>query len=116
MKTSESFFAGSVQASLPLWLWALHFAFCYVAVAVGCHAGWHLAVLAGFSLLQWLLVAASVLACLAGAELLRRARAHAAQQRDGLLGRVRLLAALLGLVGIVWTAVPTLLLPVCHLT
>jgi len=115
MKTSGSFFAGSAQASLPLWLWALHFAFCYVIVAVGCHAGWHLVAVAGFSSLRWALVAASVLACVAAAELLRRARSQAAREPPALLGRVRLLAAVLGLVGIVWTAVPILLLPACRL-
>jgi len=52
MSPGAPFFAAAVRTSLPLWLWAGHFAFCYVAVAVGCHAGWHEAAWHGASALR----------------------------------------------------------------
>ena len=108
MKRSP-FFAGSMRAAAPLWTWALHFAFCYVAVAVGCDAGGDLAAL------RWTLVAGSVVAIAAAALLTLSAWRNARQAAHrGLAVRVGLLAAALSLLGVAWTALPVLLLPACR--
>lgn len=105
-----SFFGGSLHVSGPLWVWAVHFAFCYVAVAFGCEAGWD-----GTFLLRGVLAAGSLVALVAASALLlaacRRARASAA-----FAARVGLPVAALSLLGIAWTSAPVLVLPACHLT
>ena len=104
-----SFFGGSLRASAPLWVWAAHFAFCYVAVAIGCDAGWDV------STLRLTLAAGSGVAIAAAAlstvSVWRNARRAA---HRGLAARVGLLAATLALPGIAWTALPVLLLPACR--
>lgn len=114
MKSAPPFFAGAIRASLPLWVWALHFSFSYVSVAVGCRAGWQLGTLAGLAPLRWLLVLGSIVALPAAALLLISAMRSVAAE-DGLTACVRLLAAVMALLGIVWASVPVLLLPLCRL-
>jgi len=116
MKRAAPFFPAAVRASLPLWLWALHFAFCYVAVAVGCRAGWQHGGATGLSPLQWLLAAASAAALGIAVVLLIHAWRHRAAHPDELLARVRSIAAGLALIGIAWAAIPLLLLPTCRIT
>jgi hypothetical protein len=106
------FFAGVRAASAPLLLWALHFAFCYVVVAVGCTAVGRGADAAPGDL-RLALVAATVLALALGMWLLLRAcRASLAGAGD-LLPRVRLACAALAFVAMLWTGLPLTLLPVC---
>lgn len=117
MKRSASFFGGSWRASAPLWVWAAHFAFCYVAVAIGCDAGWQQLRWAGVSALQWAMASASVVAiAVATLSLLAACRAARDSAGNGMAVRVGLLVATLSLLGIAWTTVPVLLLPACHLT
>jgi hypothetical protein len=112
-----SFFGGALRASAPLWVWAAHFGGCYVAVAIGCDAGWHGARWAGLSALQWGLVSASVIAlAVAACLLLAACRAARRTDHEGLALRVGVLGAALSLVGIAWTTTPVLWLPTCHLT
>lgn len=111
------FFGESMRTSAPLWLWAAHFAFCYVVVAIGCDAGWHRIEWAGRSTLQWTLATASVAAIAAGAALLLAGWRHARDDAHrGLAARVRVLVAALSLTGIAWTAAPAVLLPACRFT
>lgn len=94
-------------ASLPLWLWALHFAASYVGVAVGCRVGWHQgAGLAGMSPLRAGLALVSALAIAAAALLLAAARRQPADNRHGLLTQARRIAAILALLAIVWPRCP----------
>jgi hypothetical protein len=112
MKAAPTFFSGTVRASLPLWLWALHFAFCYAGLALGCHAGWD----RGEAPLRGLLLTGSALAVAAASLLLWRAWLQLRSDRAaGLLSQVRLAAAVMAWIGIVWTSVPLLLLPLCQL-
>jgi hypothetical protein len=115
MSRAAPFFAGSLRASLPLWVWAAHFAACYVGVAIGCHAGWHEGTVAGLSPLQWGLGAATALALAVAAALAWRACRPGAPAA-GLQPTVRRLLAWLALLGIAWAAVPVLVLPSCHVT
>ena len=126
-------FAGAAWAvGGPLSLWAAHFALCYVGVAMGCvgiarGAGWNL------TELRWLLMVGSVLALGVGFWWVVKGCAgwRAAERREGraltpalsrererqrevaALPAVRATAALLAWVGMLWTAVPLVLLPPC---
>jgi hypothetical protein len=117
MKRTGAFVFDTLRASLPLWLWAVHFALCYAGVAVGCRLGWNETVFAGASLLRWTLALASLLALALAAWLLwraaprRPAQRHTTASGNGLAARVRRLSACLALVGIAWTTLPVLALP-----
>jgi hypothetical protein len=119
-----SFAAVAWAVGGPLLLWAGHFAFCYVAVAVGCAgmargAAWSLAEVRG------VLLAGSFLALVAGSWWLARAcagwrraalregRALTPAREKAALPAGRAIAALLAWVGMLGTAVPLLLLPPC---
>jgi hypothetical protein len=102
--TRSPFFRGMLSGSLPLWIWAGQFASSYVWVVVACHAGWE-------ALVPGPLIVGSALAAIAIAWLLVRAR-----MRAGLLGTVRLIGALVALIGVVWGVVPVFLLPACRIS
>jgi len=114
MSPGAPFFAAAVRTSLPLWLWAGHFAFCYVAVAVGCHAGWHEAAWHGASALRWALAGASALALAAAVALLGLACRSRPGPARPLQDVARRLVAVMALVGIAWTTWPALWLPACQ--
>jgi hypothetical protein len=115
LRSRYPFFAGVRSGTAPLLLWALHFAYCYAGVAIGCVAGWQRGAVAGWSPLHWLLGLGSAAALAAAAVLLASAWRDAAVRDGGLLVRVRVVAAALALVGIGWTSAPVLVLPLCHL-
>lgn len=116
MKVPSSFFGATARAMLPLVLWALHFAFSYVAVALGCTAGWHRAAAGGLSLLQWVLAAGSTAAIAAIAALIHHDCRLAAYTRHSLISQVRAITGLIALLGIVWASAPPFLLSACHFT
>lgn len=108
------FFAGLWSGAAPFFLWAAHFAFCYLAVAIGCtalHVPGGLAPSSGG--LRTLLLAATAAALVAGAVLLVRACRALRRRHDDLLPTARAVGAALALVGMVWTAWPVAVLPVC---
>jgi hypothetical protein len=111
------FFAGVFAVTAPLMLWSFHFAFCYVAVAIGCtdiaHDGGPDSITQ--TQLRLLLIGGTALALGLGAWLVVRACRSAAGGFGDLLPKVRLACAALALVAMVWTALPLALLPVCSL-
>jgi hypothetical protein len=108
-----TFFAGVLAGAAPMLVWSAHFAFCYVATAVGCTAIARGGALTASSL-QPMLVAGTAGALAAAAVLLVRAcRAGVREPAASLLGKVRLSAAVLALVGIAWTGLPLAFLPPC---
>ena len=99
------FLRGVLHGSLPLWLWAGQFAFCYGWVAAACHAG------VSAPWVRGPLVAASALALAAVSwQLVRACRSRNA----GLLAVVSAVGALLAAIGIVWSLVPMLVLTTCR--
>ncbi len=113
-RPGAGFFAGVRAGAAPLLLWAAHFAFCYLAVAVGCAAGSKGGALMAGPPLRLLLAAGTALATAAGAWLLLRAwRLDRREPGAGLLRTVQLLAAVLALVAMLWIGMPLALLPVC---
>ena len=107
-----TFFAGVRAGAAPMLLWSAHFAFCYVAVAVGCSALAHGGG-AWASSLRLALVAGTAMALAAGAWLFVRACRSDSREPGTLLAKVRLAGAVLALVGIAWTALPLAFLPLC---
>ncbi|NML16580.1 hypothetical protein [Azohydromonas caseinilytica] len=109
---APGFFAGLRTGLAPLALWAAHFAFCYVATAVGCTA-----LLQGGGItpqtLRAVLALGTTVALAGGAGLLWRACRPAARRGGDLLPVLRRTGALLALVGMAWTGLPLALLPVC---
>lgn len=115
MTARAPFFRASMRASLPLVWWALHFAFCYAGLAIGCKAGWNRGESLLGSPLQTALLAGCAVAVAGATALLLHAWRRSRAGDGGLLARVHLAAAVMALVGIVWTSVPLLLLPLCRL-
>lgn len=110
LERAASFFGGVWAGMAPLLVWAAHFAFCYVAVAVMC-AG---AVEAGIGeprALRWLLAAATVLALAALAAMLWHARRP--DSRAPYLQLMRRVGSTLALIGVAWMGVPMAMLPTC---
>jgi len=108
------FFAGVRAGTAALALWALHFAFCYAAVAVGCTA-----ILDGGAAitplqLRLLLAAGTAVAVAAGLRLLYVACRRLGPAQGDLLPKVRLVGAALAVVGMLWTSLPLALLPLCR--
>ena len=113
-RRASPFFAGMWSGAAPLLLWAAHFAFCYLAVAVGCVDLLGSSPSITAAQLRLLLAAGTVLALAAGLWLLRRAWQAVQRQPGGLSPRVRLVGAGLALVAMLWAGLPLALLPVCH--
>lgn len=108
----ERFFGQAWHATLPLLVWAAHFAVCYTVVAAQCSP----ALAQGKPSVAWLWMA-SALAL--GLCLMMLWRARGCLTRKELTGSASLVqlahagGALLALAGIAWTSVPLLLLDGC---
>ena len=101
-------------AAAPLFVWAAHFAFCYVAAAAGCpDGGTGLPARPDGGLQAALVGATLVAAAVLGWMLWRGCRARGGADDDSLVRFARPTAALLSLAGIAWASVPLLLLPAC---
>lgn len=111
----DRFLAGARQGVLPLLIWAAHFFLAYAFVAIGCRAGLDDVRVAGMPAIMLVLLGVSVLALgwLVGLVV----AAVGGRRRDGArhptLVPVRLAAAVLALVGVLWTTVPMTWLPPC---
>ncbi|QGZ37893.1 hypothetical protein IP92_03090 [Pseudoduganella flava] len=96
----DGFFRKLWLGTAPLILWAAHFFFCYLYVAAGCGAATWAVLLSvtavALALAGWLVASA----CRAGVP-------------DTLLEITRLGAAVLGITGIAWSALPLLALGAC---
>ena len=100
----ESFFRRLWTSSAPLVIWAVHFFAAYAVVAAGC----------GTSLQPFLrtgLLAAGAVAVAAIAWLLWHQRSARTLHRLG--GAARVGSGVLAGIGIAWTTLPLLLVPVC---
>ncbi len=116
MRTDEPLFRKMLAAMAPLLLWAGHFVFLYVFVAVACIAGVAGLKVAGFPVATVVLLLESVAAMIAAAILLLRS-ARLLRSRDnqaGLLDVVRAASALLALAAIAWVSMPVLVLRTCN--
>lgn len=116
MQTDEPLFKKMLAATAPLLLWAGHFVFLYVFVAVACIAGVVELKVAGFPVATALLllesaaaIVAAVMLLLRSARLLRRSGSQA-----GMVEVVRAGSALLATFAIAWASLPLLVLRTCN--
>ena len=105
----DRFFARATRASLPLLIWAAHFAFCYIVAAAQCTPGaWRPA---GPNV--WLLGGVTVLALIgcawSGAAAGKRLRAGSTEFMD----YVAAASAVLAFVAVAWIGIPVLLVRGC---
>ncbi len=106
----DHFFRRFVRGTLPLVVWAAHFAFCYLLAAAQCTP----AAMRAAGPDRMLLGVATALALAVCAYLAWRERAILQDaQGAGLLHWAAALGALLALVGIAWTGLPLLLVGGC---
>jgi hypothetical protein len=113
MAAREYFFRRTFYATAPLLLWAVHFFGAYVFTAMSCaselaDAMWH-----GRSVIAWVLVVWTALAIVLAICLLWRALIDYRKSRAALMNGARIGCALLGAIGIAWTAMPLFILSVC---
>ncbi|MBL0726567.1 hypothetical protein [Piscinibacter sp. HJYY11] len=97
------FFTGVWAGMAPLVVWAAHFAFGYVAIAVAC-----VGAPPDPQGLRAVLLGATALAFLVLAAMLWRA-----SSLNGHAQLMRRVGALLSLIGVAWSGVPVVLLPAC---
>lgn len=110
MKTRDRFWPLTLTGTLPLLIWAAHFALAYIVAAVACTRDF-----AGGSETRWLLIGASAVAIAWLVWLTARAvrKFQRAWEGDTTFAAVHFGVAALALIGVLWTTVPIALLPVC---
>ena len=116
MQTDEPLFKKTLAATAPLLLWAAHFVFLYVFVAVACIAGVAERRLAGYPLGTAMLLLESAAAVIAACFLLLRSARLLRRRGDtsGLVAVVRAACALLAVFAIAWCSLPVILLTTCN--
>ncbi len=109
----DHFFRDAIKASASLLLWALHFFTLYIFVALACESVLVQSRLFGRPLIESVSLLLSLIVSLLALALLWRAVVLCRMEPQKLLPLARLGCALLGLIGIVWTSVPLLILSAC---
>lgn len=99
----ERFFRKLMRGTLPMLVWAAHFAACYVLVAADCRPG---AASPGPDRLPLVLITVVALAICAALAWRARATLSGGGEKTALLDWAAALSALLAFAGIVWTSVP----------
>ena len=114
MQSHDYFFRDAADASAPLLLWALHFFAVYIFVALACVSTLIDAQLFGYPLIKNVSLLLSLLAILLVAGLMWRAIFLYRKTSQQLLSLARLGCAVLGVIGIIWSTVPMLILESCQ--
>ncbi len=109
----DRFFRDAVDASASLLLWALHFFTVYIFVALACGSTLTQSRLFGRPLIKSVALLMSLIAALLALSLLWRAIALCRLAPRQLLSVARVGCTLLGILGIVWTSVPLVILSAC---
>lgn len=106
----ERFFKKLMRGTLPMLVWAAHFAACYVLVAADCRPA---AAASGPNRLPLVLITVAALAICAVLAWRARTTLGSGGEKTALLDWAAALSALLAFVGIVWTSVPLWFVKVC---
>lgn len=113
MRTDDRIFHRTFDATAPLILWALHFFAAYIFAVASCDTTLADALWLDRPLIWMVLLAWTIVVLPVAAFLLWRAVVLYLMAPRQLLSGARLGCAVLGAIGIVWTAVPMLILSVC---
>lgn len=118
-KLADGFTASALYGVLPLAIWAAHFFLSYASVEVACALHLQRLTLAGVSAPAiWLwVISAAAIAMLLVLTVVAVRRGRADVESGNTLATVRLGAAILALVGVLWSAVPIAFVDepaVCH--
>lgn len=114
LRHDERFLQRSCDAAAPLLLWLIWFFACYAFVALACdsilvHEQW-----LGMPAIRLVLYMANALALLVMLALLLRAVAlYRSARRRTLLPTARVGIAALGMLGVLWTSMPAMLMAAC---
>ena len=116
MQADDPLFKKMLGATAPLLLWAAHFVFLYVFVAIACIAGVAGSTVAGVPVLTAVLLLESAAAIAAAAVMLVRSARLLRHQGSaaGLLEVARAGSALLAVFAIAWASLPVLFLRTCN--
>ncbi len=118
-KLGDGFTAGAFQSVLPMVIWATHFFVSYASAEVACALDLNRFALLGVaapSVWLWMISAAAIVTLLALTVRAVQAGRTGAESRST-AATVRIGAAILALVGVLWSAVPIALVygpTICH--
>ena len=111
-----SFGSALVRMSAPLVIWALHFLVIYGLTAIACARGFAATRVLGLDAVSWGIALATFVAAGAMLFTIGVAVRQLRPQSDGTAAFVNWMSAAAGglaLVGVLWEAVPVLVVPVC---
>ncbi len=120
-KIADGFTASALHSVLPMVIWAAHFSLSYASAEVVCALQLQRFTLAGVSALNiWLWsLSAVAIAALVGLTVVTARYSRADAKSGNMQATLRIGAAILALVGVLWSAVPIALLDgptVCHVS
>ena len=113
MQHTERFFPALLDASAPLILWALYLFGVYAYAAVACDTAFAYTFWSGYAAIKVVLLGVTALVVIVLLVILLRAARLLKNSQQGLMTFARVGIAILGLIGVVWTAVPMLLMTSC---
>ena len=115
--SADGFAAGASHGVLALTIWAAHFFLSYASAEVTCALDLQRFMVAGIpapSIWLWMLTAVAIVFLIALIVLaVLNERTRAVPTSGGTLATVRIGAAVLALVGVLWSAVPIVFAPLC---
>ena len=115
--SADGFAAGTSHGVLPLVIWAAHFFLSYASAEIACALDLQRFTLAGIpspSIWLWVLTVGAIASLIALIVLaVQNEKARAVTTSGSTLATVRVGAAMLALVGVLWSAVPIVLAPLC---
>jgi hypothetical protein len=117
--STDGFAASTAHGVLALVIWAAHFFLSYASAEIACALDLQRFTLAGIpspSIWLWVLTVGAIALLIALIVLaVRNERARAVGTSSSTLATVRIGAALLALVGVLWSAVPIVFAPLCEI-
>jgi hypothetical protein len=115
--SADGFAAGTSRGVLPLVIWAAHFFLSYASAEIACALDLQRVTLAGIpspSIWLWMLTVAAIAFLIVLMVLaVQNEKARAVATSGSTLATVRVGAAILALVGVLWSAVPIVFAPLC---
>ena len=106
------------RMSAGMWIWAAHFAGAYIWTALACARGWHVSVQLGIAVLTLPALAALLWVlwqCLYGRWRMAQRAGERHAEEYLFIPRIAAMSAALGLIAVLWSAMPAIWTPACSL-